>query len=193
MNKLRRRFLIAVGVVGGALVVGGYLLYRECDRLRLPEGVPAPPGQSWLTGWLRIGADGSVTVMVPRQEMGQGVSTALPMLVAEELDCDPAGFQWIDGSDCRQSILAFIRRARSTPGFVVVACNMTPVPRYGYRIGVPREGFYREILNTDGAAYGGSNLGNQGGVWAEPVGCHGFGHSIALTLPPLAVVFLAPA
>jgi isoquinoline 1-oxidoreductase beta subunit len=94
VNKLRRRFLIAVGVVGGALVVGGYLLYRERDRLRLPEGVPAPPGQSWLTGWLRIGADGSVTVMVPRQEMGQGVSTALPMLVAEELDCDPASLRY---------------------------------------------------------------------------------------------------
>jgi isoquinoline 1-oxidoreductase beta subunit len=60
----------------------------------LPEGVPAPPGQSWLTGWLRIGADGSVTVMVPRQEMGQGVSTALPMLVAEELDCDPASLRY---------------------------------------------------------------------------------------------------
>lgn len=94
MNKLRRRFLIAVGVVGGALVVGAYFVYRGRDRLRLPEGVPAPQGQSWLTGWLRIGTDGSVTVMVPRQEMGQGISTALPMLVAEELDCDPANLRY---------------------------------------------------------------------------------------------------
>jgi len=89
-SRLRRRLLIAAGLVGGAFVVGGYLFYRGRDRLRLPEGVGAPQGEAWLTGWLRIGADGAVTVMVPRQEMGQGISTALPMLVAEELDCDPA-------------------------------------------------------------------------------------------------------
>jgi len=94
MNKLRRRLLIAAGLVGGALVVGGYFFYRERDRLRLPEGLVASPGESWLTGWLRIGADGTVTVAVPRQEMGQGISTALPMLVAEELDCDPASLRY---------------------------------------------------------------------------------------------------
>lgn len=88
MNKLRRRLLISAGLVGGAFVVGGYFFYRERDRLRLPAGIAL--GQSWLTGWLRIGADGRVTVAVPRQEMGQGITTALPMLVAEELDCDPA-------------------------------------------------------------------------------------------------------
>jgi isoquinoline 1-oxidoreductase beta subunit len=87
MNKLRRRLLNAAGLVGGALVVGGYLFYRPRDRLRLPAGAQ---GGGWLTGWLRIGNDGTVTVMLPRQEMGQGVATALPMLVAEELDCDPA-------------------------------------------------------------------------------------------------------
>jgi isoquinoline 1-oxidoreductase beta subunit len=90
MNKLRRRLLIAAGLVGGAFVVGGYFFYRERDRLRLPEGFAAPKGESWLTGWLRIGTDGTVTVAVPRQEMGQGITTALPMLVAEELDCDLA-------------------------------------------------------------------------------------------------------
>ncbi|MGH8708625.1 MAG: molybdopterin cofactor-binding domain-containing protein, partial [Burkholderiales bacterium] len=94
MNKLRRRLLIAAGLVGGAFVVGGYFLYRGRDRLHLPEGLAAPPGESWITGWLRIGTDGTVTVAVPRQEMGQGISTALPMLVAEELDCDPARLRY---------------------------------------------------------------------------------------------------
>jgi isoquinoline 1-oxidoreductase subunit beta len=86
-SRLRRRLLIAASLVGGALVVGGYLFYRPRDRLRLPAGAAAPQGQAWLTGWLRIGTDGTVTVMVPRQEMGQGAYTGLPMLVAEELDC----------------------------------------------------------------------------------------------------------
>ncbi|MDH3320509.1 MAG: xanthine dehydrogenase family protein molybdopterin-binding subunit [Betaproteobacteria bacterium] len=89
-SRTRRRLLIAAGLVGGAFVVGGYLFYRPRDRLRLPAGMAAPKGEAWLTAWLRIGADGSVTVAVPRQEMGQGITTALPMLVAEELDCDPA-------------------------------------------------------------------------------------------------------
>jgi isoquinoline 1-oxidoreductase subunit beta len=89
-SRTRRRLLIAAGLVGGAFVVGGYFFYRPRDRLRLPAGAAAPKGESWLTGWLRIGADGSVTIAVPRQEMGQGITTALPMLAAEELDCDPA-------------------------------------------------------------------------------------------------------
>lgn len=92
-SRTRRRLLIAAGLVGGAFVVGGYLFYRPRDRLRLPAGAAAPKGESWLTAWLRIGADGSVTVAVPRQEMGQGITTALPMLVAEELDCDPASLR----------------------------------------------------------------------------------------------------
>jgi len=93
-SHARRRLLIAAGLAGGALVVGGYFFYRERDRLGLAEGFAAPPGESWLTAWLRIGADGSVTVAVPRQEMGQGITTTLPMLVAEELDCDPASLRY---------------------------------------------------------------------------------------------------
>jgi len=93
-SRTRRRLLIAAGLVGGAFVVGGYFFYRPRDRLRLPAGATAPKGESWLTGWLRIGADGGVTVAVPRQEMGQGITTALPMLVAEELDCDPASLRF---------------------------------------------------------------------------------------------------
>ncbi len=109
-----------------------------------------------------------------------------------ELDFDPAGFQWIDCSDWEQSILAFLRRARVPSDCVVVACHFTPLVRHGYRVGVPREGFYRELLNTDAASYGGGNVGNAGGVRSEPIPAQGQPHSVVLTLPPLAVLFLKP-
>jgi 1,4-alpha-glucan branching enzyme len=109
-----------------------------------------------------------------------------------ELDFDAAGFQWIDCSDWEQSILAFLRRARMPADFVVVVCNFTPVVRHGYRVGVPRDGFYRELLNTDAAAYGGGNAGNAGGVRSEPTSAQGQPYSITITLPPLAVLFLKP-
>jgi isoquinoline 1-oxidoreductase subunit beta len=97
-SRTRRRLLIAAGLVGGAFVVGGYLFYRPRDRLRLPAAVVSPQGAAWLTAWLRIDADGGVTVAVPRQEMGQGITTALPMLVAEELDCEPASLRFEQAS-----------------------------------------------------------------------------------------------
>ena len=109
-----------------------------------------------------------------------------------ELDGDPAGFAWIDCSDWAQSVLSFVRRARDAEDCVVVLCNFTPVPRHDYRVGVPRPGFYRELLNTDAAGYGGSNLGNEGGAWAAPVPWQGQPYSVTLTLPPLAALFLKP-
>ena len=87
-SRLRRRLLVAAGAAGGALLVGGWLFYRAPDRLRRPAALADRPGTHAFNGWLRVGADGVVTVVVPRQEMGQGVTTALPMLVAEELDCE---------------------------------------------------------------------------------------------------------
>ncbi|MEJ5238360.1 1,4-alpha-glucan branching protein GlgB [Limisphaera sp. VF-2] len=109
-----------------------------------------------------------------------------------EGDHDPAGFQWIDCSDHEQSVLSFIRRALRPAPECVVILNLTPVPRHGYRVGLPRGGAWRERLNTDSAHYGGSNLGNGGRVHAEPVPWHGQGWSAALTLPPLAVLVLQP-
>jgi 1,4-alpha-glucan branching enzyme len=109
-----------------------------------------------------------------------------------QLDVDPAGFAWIDCSDWEQSVVSFVRRARDAGDLMVVACNFTPMPRLGYRVGVPRPGYYREALNTDAAAYGGSNAGNAGGVWAEPVPWQGQPWSVSLTLPPLGVLFLQP-
>ena len=86
----RRRFLIGAGAASGALAIGVWAFYRKRDRLAAPEALTANPGEATLTGWLKIASDGRILVQVPRQEMGQGVTTALPMLVAEEIDADPA-------------------------------------------------------------------------------------------------------
>ena len=109
-----------------------------------------------------------------------------------QVDFDPAGFQWMDCSDAEQSVVAFVRRARDPRDFVLVVCNFTPVPRRGYRVGVPAEGFYRELLNTDAAYYGGSNLGNAGGVRAEHRPWTGQPWTVTLTIPPLSVMMLKP-
>lgn len=87
-SKWRRRILVTAGIAGGALAIGAWRFYRERDRLSPPAGLRSGKDQAVLTGWIRIGTDGTVVVQVPRQEMGQGITTALPMLVAEELDAD---------------------------------------------------------------------------------------------------------
>jgi 1,4-alpha-glucan branching enzyme len=110
-----------------------------------------------------------------------------------QLDCEPAGFQWIDASDSAQSVLVYLRQGRDGADPVVVAFNFTPVVRERYRIGVPAGGHWQEILNTDAAPYGGANVGNLGGVTADDLPCHGQAHSLELTLPPLAALVLAPA
>ena len=105
-----------------------------------------------------------------------------------EVDFEGAGFSWIDCNDNDNSVVSFIRRARNPRDFSVMLANFTPVPREGYRIGVPEGGWYRELLNSDGAVYGGSNVGNGGGVNSEPTPSHGFDQSIAVTVPPLGFV-----
>jgi 1,4-alpha-glucan branching enzyme len=109
-----------------------------------------------------------------------------------EIDTDWQGFEWVDFQDSDNSIVSFLRKAKNTEDMLLFACNFTPVPRYNYRLGVPRSGFYREILNGDAELYGGSNIGNQGGIWAENIPSHQHSCSISLTLPPLAVVILKP-
>jgi 1,4-alpha-glucan branching enzyme len=110
-----------------------------------------------------------------------------------QLDAEPAGFAWIDCADSEQSVVSFVRRARDGNDFVLVVCNFTPVPRHAYRVGAPVPGYYRELLNSDAAAYGGSDLGNGGGAWAEPTPWQAQPHSLTLTLPPLGVLYLKPA
>jgi 1,4-alpha-glucan branching enzyme len=106
-----------------------------------------------------------------------------------EVDFIWQGFEWIDFHDVDNSIVSFLRRAKNPDEFVVVVANFTPVPREGYRLGVPEAGFYRELLNSDSALFGGGNLGNSGGVPSEPTPWQGRLHSIVITVPPLAVVF----
>ncbi len=110
-----------------------------------------------------------------------------------ELDCDPAGFQWVEPNDADSSVLAFLRSGRSPGDWVLVVGNFTPVVRGGYRVGVPRPGFWRELLNSDAREYGGSGVGNLGGVEAQPIPAHGLPYSLPLTLPPLGILFLKPA
>jgi 1,4-alpha-glucan branching enzyme len=110
-----------------------------------------------------------------------------------EADVDPAGFQWIDAGNAEENVLSFLRIASSTGRKIVCVCNFSPVVRHRYRVGVPAPGRYVEILNTDAEIYGGSNVGNMGAVEAEPIPAHGLGHSVALELPPLAVLWLALA
>jgi len=107
-----------------------------------------------------------------------------------QLDCDPSGFEWVDCNDAENSVLSLLRKSRSDREVMLVVCNFTPVPRLNYRLGVPRDGFWRECLNSDAPTYWGRGFGNLGGVEAAPLPAHGRPHSVTLTLPPLGAVFL---
>jgi 1,4-alpha-glucan branching enzyme len=109
-----------------------------------------------------------------------------------EMDFEPEGFWWIEANDAENNVLAFARRTRDSQRVVVFAANLSPVPREGYRLGLPRPGRWTELVNTDSAFYGGSDVGNLGGVQAEPMGWHDQPFSAQLTLPPLGAVWLVP-
>ena len=109
-----------------------------------------------------------------------------------EIDFDPTGFEWIDCHDHDDSTLSYIRRAKDPQDFLVITCNFTPVPRHGYRLGVPELCWYQEISNSDSTYYGGSNLGNASGVMAVDQPSHGRAYSIEVVLPPLAVTVFKP-
>jgi 1,4-alpha-glucan branching enzyme len=106
-----------------------------------------------------------------------------------ERDFDPSGFSWIDCNDADNSVLSFVRRGQSTNDVILVVMNCTPISRKSYRVGVPRGGWWAEILNSDASEYGGTGLGNLGGVNAQGVGWHGHGQSLEICLPPLAVLY----
>jgi 1,4-alpha-glucan branching enzyme len=110
-----------------------------------------------------------------------------------QLDTEPEGFAWIDGSNGEHCVLAYQRRARDPHDCAVIVCNLTPVPREDYRIGAPRSGLWRERLNTDAVDYGGSGIGNAGAVLADAHPMHGHAHSLCLRLPPLATLVFTPA
>jgi 1,4-alpha-glucan branching enzyme len=105
------------------------------------------------------------------------------------LDSEPGGFGWLIGDDSGNSVFAY-RRTDGAGQELVVVCNMTPVPRVGYRLGMPREGRWAEVLNTDAGVYGGSNMGNGGLIHTDAIASHGWPHSASLVLPPLATIVL---
>jgi 1,4-alpha-glucan branching enzyme len=107
-----------------------------------------------------------------------------------ELDNDPAGFEWVDCNDHATSVLSMLRKGSSSQDVVLAVCNFTPVPRIGYKVGVPSGGFWRELLNSDAKEYGGSGMGNMGGCEAKAEPAHGRPYSLTLTLPPLGALFL---
>jgi 1,4-alpha-glucan branching enzyme len=108
-----------------------------------------------------------------------------------ELDFEQGGFSWIDCQDTEHTLLSFIRRGRNGET-VVAAFNFTPVPRNRYRIGLPYDCSYREIFNSDSAYYGGSNLGNGGGIRADKTPWMGQPYSAEIEIPPLASILLIP-
>jgi 1,4-alpha-glucan branching enzyme len=109
-----------------------------------------------------------------------------------ELDFDPAGFEWVDCKDYQRSIISFLRRGRNPNDQLLFVCNFTPVVRQNYRVGVPREGSWKEALNSDAPLYGGSGQGNFGGLSAVPLPIHGRPFSLNMTLPPLGIVVFRP-
>jgi 1,4-alpha-glucan branching enzyme len=105
-------------------------------------------------------------------------------------DCEASGFRWVIGDDRANSVVAFLRLAADASSPILAVCNMTPVPRHFYRVGVPRAGIWREIFNSDSGLYGGSNMGNAGAVHTIRGAMHGEQQSLDLVLPPLSTVLL---
>jgi 1,4-alpha-glucan branching enzyme len=109
-----------------------------------------------------------------------------------ELDFDPAGFEWVDFRDTDSVVVSFLRRGKDPAQTLLFIFNFTPVPRLKYRVGAPRPGFYRELINSDSSYYGGSNFGLLGGAMAESSPCHGRPYALTLNLPPLGMLVLKP-
>jgi 1,4-alpha-glucan branching enzyme len=104
------------------------------------------------------------------------------------LDCDAAGFEWIDCCDAESTVISLLRKSGSPNDTLAIVCNFTPLPRYNYQVGVPQGGFWQEVLNSDAPLYGGGGQGNFGGVEAVPVPCHGRDYMLTVTVPPLGLV-----
>lgn len=170
----------------------GYMFAHPGKKLLFMGGELAQRGEWW--------EGGTVDWSLEESASHRGVQNLLRDLIHlhksdpsfHEIDFETPGFEWIEPGDSAASTISFIRRARNPEDFTVVVCNFTPVVREPYRVGVPQRGFYKEIFNSDSSHYEGSNLGNAGGVMAEPVPWNGRPFSIALRLPPLAAVYFKP-
>jgi 1,4-alpha-glucan branching enzyme len=109
-----------------------------------------------------------------------------------ETDFDHTAFWWIEANDADNNVFAFARRTKDSEGVVVFVANLSPVPRIGYRLGLPRSGKWRELVNTDSGFYGGSDVGNLGGVEAGPIAWQSQPFSAEVNLPPLGALWLVP-
>jgi 1,4-alpha-glucan branching enzyme len=107
-----------------------------------------------------------------------------------QTDFNPEGFEWIECQDVENSVFSFARRSAGGEELLVFVLNFTPIPRRSYRMGVPEKGYYRELINSDAALYGGSNIGNDGGVEAQATPWHQYQHSVEIQLPPLGMLIL---
>lgn len=180
-------------------------LWQKFANLRLLYGyMYGHPGKKLLfmgdeiAQWREWGHDQSIDWHLLQWADHQGIKNLVGDLNAMyrqtpalfEVDFEWQGFEWLELHDWENSVLAFLRCGKDPSDSVVVVCNFTPVVREDYRIGVPRGGFYRELLNTDAQRYGGSNVGNQGGIWARHEPHAGRPYQISLRVPPLAVLFL---
>lgn len=110
-----------------------------------------------------------------------------PALFVDDFSAD--GFEWVDGSDQAKSIVSFLRKDKKSGSEVLIICNLTPTPWTNYKIGVPKTGFWKEVLNSDAKEYGGSGWGNMGGAETAPIPHHGRYYSLSLTIPPLGIIF----
>jgi 1,4-alpha-glucan branching enzyme len=109
-----------------------------------------------------------------------------------EVDSDPSGFWWLEPNDADGNVIAFARASRDGERVLVFVANLSPVPRYGYRLGLPKPRRWKEAINTDSTYYGGSDVGNLGGLEPEPIPWHDQPFSAEVTLPPLAAIWLVP-
>jgi 1,4-alpha-glucan branching enzyme len=179
--------------------------WQRFANLRLLLGyMYAQPGKKLLfmggeiAQWSEWRHDGSLDWQILQSPLHAGVQKWVSDLNAlyrsapglHELDSDAAGFEWIDCNDADGSVVSLMRKGRGDESELVVVCNFTPVPRQNYRVGVPRDGLWKERLNSDARDYGGSGAGNMGAVEASPLAYHGRHFSLSLSLPPLSILFL---
>ncbi|GBD86077.1 1,4-alpha-glucan branching enzyme GlgB [bacterium BMS3Abin02] len=177
--------------------------WRKFANLRLLfSSMFGQPGKKLLfmggeiAQWSEWDHDGSVDWSLLEWEPHRGVRSLVADLARlyreetalHEMDCDPAGFEWVEANDPGSSVLAYLRKGPDD--MVLVVMNYTPVPRYNYRLGVSRDGVWTEILNSDATVYGGSGMGNFGGIEAHDSPSHGRPFSVNVTVPPLGAVFL---